>query len=153
MNRRASISFTPEEQDHYLRTAKTVILCTIDKAGFPHAVAMWFDVDPDGSVVMTTYGKSQKVLNVQRNPKVTLLVESGTTYDQLKGVMVRGRAEVLEDVDRCASVLHRIHVKMGGQSIPGLEDVLRDRARKRVLLRIVPEHTSSWDHTKLGGVY
>lgn len=153
MNRRASIAFTPEEETRYLREAKTIILCTIDPKGYPHAVAMWFDVDPDGAVVMTTYGKSQKVKNVQRNPKVTLLAETGTSYDQLKGVMVRGRAEVVEDVERAAQLLSRIHVKMGGESLPGLEDAFRERARKRVLLRIVPEHTSSWDHTKLGGTY
>lgn len=153
MSRRASISFTPDEEKRFLREAKTIILCSIDKDGYPHAVAMWFDVDPDGGVLMTTYGKSQKVLNLRRNPKVTLLAESGATYDQLKGVMIRGHAEVIEDVDRCAALLLRIHLKMGGESIPGLEDALRDRARKRVLVRIVPERSSTWDHSKLGGVY
>jgi len=153
LNRRSSISFSPEEEARYLREAKTAILCSIDSQGYPHAVAMWFEVDPDGAVLMTTYGKSQKVLNFRRNPKVTLLVESGTSYDQLKGVMIRGRGEVVEDVERCAALLYRIHMKMGGESIPGLEEALKDRARKRVLLRVVPEHTSSWDHSKLGGVY
>lgn len=153
MNRRSSIELTPEEADRYLREAKTAILCSIDPKGYPHAVAMWFDVDPDGSVLMTTYGKSQKILNIKRNPKVTLLVETGETYDQLKGVMIRGRGEVIDDVDRCANLLYRIHIKMGGESIPGIEDALKDRARKRALVRVVPEHTSSWDHSKLGGVY
>lgn len=153
MNRRNAIAFTAEEEAKYIREAKTAILCTNDPKGYPHAVAMWFDVDPDGSVLMTTYGKSQKVRNIRRDPKVTLLVESGTTYDQLKGLMIRGRAEVIEDVDRCAELLRRIHVKMGGESLPGLIDVLRERARKRVLVRVAPERQSSWDHTKLGGAY
>lgn len=153
MNRRASIALTAEEEAQYLREAKTIILCTIDPKGYPHAVAMWFDVDPDGSVLMSTYGKSQKVRNLQRNPKVTLLAESGLAYEKLKGVMVRGRAEVLEDLERCTQLLVRIHVKMGGESLPGLEDAIRERARKRVIVRIVPEHTSSWDHGKLGGGY
>jgi PPOX class probable F420-dependent enzyme len=153
VSRRASIAFTPEERERFLREAKTIVLCSIDRNGYPHAVAMWFDVDPDGSVLMTTYGKSQKVLNLKRDPKVTLLAESGTTYDQLRGVMIRGRAEVIEDVERCAALLERIHVKMGGESLPGLRDALRERARKRVLLRIVPQRTSSWDHSKLGGAY
>lgn len=153
MNRRSNIAFTPDEEAAFLRQAKTIILCSVDRDGYPHAVAMWFDVDPDGAVLMTTYGKSQKVKNLRRNPKVTLLAESGLTYDQLKGVMIRGRAEVIEDVERCTQLLVRIHLKMGGESLPGLEDAVRERARKRVLLRIVPERTSSWDHTKLGGVY
>ena len=153
MNRRSAIAFTPEEEKRYLREAKTIILVTIDPKGYPHAVAMWFDVDPDGSVLMTTYGKSQKVNNIRRNPKVTLLAESGTTYDQLKGVMIRGRGEIIEDVNRCGALLQRIHIKMGGESLPGLEEILRERARKRVLIRIVPDHSSSWDHTKLAGQY
>jgi len=153
LNRRSNIAFTADEEAAFLRQAKTIILCSVDRDGYPHAVAMWFDVDPDGAVLMTTYGKSQKVKNLRRNPKVTLLAESGLTYDQLKGVMIRGRAEVIEDVERCTQLLVRIHLKMGGESIPGLEDAVRERARKRVLLRIVPERTSSWDHTKLGGVY
>lgn len=153
MSRRATIAFTPEQEASFLRDAKTIILCTIDREGYPHAVAMWFEVDPDGSVLMTTYAKSQKVKNIRRNPKVTLLAESGLSYDQLKGVMIRGRAEIIEDVERCTQLLVRIHVKMGGESLPGIEDAIRERARKRVLLRIVPERTSSWDHSKLGGAY
>lgn len=153
MNRRSSIEFSPEEEARYLREAKTIILCSIDAQGYPHAVAMWFDVDPDGSVLMTTYAKSQKIRNLRRNPKVTLLAETGTTYDQLKGVMIRGRAELIEDVERCTKLLVRIHLKMGGESLPGIEDAIRERARKRILVRIVPERSSSWDHTKLAGAY
>jgi PPOX class probable F420-dependent enzyme len=154
MSRRQQIALTPAEADRYLREQKTIILCSIDHRGYPHAVAMWFEVDPDGSILMTTYAKSQKTRNLERNPKVAVLVESGERYEQLKGVLIRGRAELIHDVDRCAALLMRVHKKMQGEELPaGAEDVLRAQARKRVLIRIVPEHASSWDHAKLGGVY
>ncbi|HUI28560.1 MAG TPA: TIGR03618 family F420-dependent PPOX class oxidoreductase [Candidatus Kryptonia bacterium] len=153
MNRRKQIEMSLEERTRFLADAQTIILTSIDHRGYPHAVAMWFAVDPDGSVLMTTYAKSQKTLNLQRNPRVALLVESGATYDQLRGVLIRGRAEVIPDVERCVQVLMRIHQKMGGALQPGIEDAMRAQARKRILIRVVPERVSSWDHSKLGGVY
>ncbi|HVN84606.1 MAG TPA: TIGR03618 family F420-dependent PPOX class oxidoreductase [Candidatus Binatia bacterium] len=153
MNRRNQIAMTLEEQKRFVATAETIILTSIDQHGYPHSVAMWYAVDPDGSIIMTTYGKSQKTLNLQRNPRVALLVESGTTYDQLRGVLIRGRAEIIPDVERCVQTLVRIHQKMGGALQPGIEDAMRAQARKRVLIRVVPERVSSWDHSKLGGVY
>jgi PPOX class probable F420-dependent enzyme len=152
VSRRASIALTEEEKQQYLRDRKTIILCSIDHHGYPHAVAMWFLAEGD-TVLMTTYAKSQKIANIRRNPKVTLLAESGETYDTLKGVMIRGRAELVQDVDACVKLLMRIHEKMGGSIQPGIEEAMRAQARKRILIKVKPVHVSSWDHAKLGGVY
>jgi nitroimidazol reductase NimA-like FMN-containing flavoprotein (pyridoxamine 5'-phosphate oxidase superfamily) len=114
---------------------------------------MWFVVDDDQTVWMTTYRKSQKVVNIRRDAKVALHVESGVTYDRLKGVLVRGDAEVIDDEDACVRTLVRIHEKMNGALAPGLEDAMRGQARKRVVLKVTPRRASSWDHSKLGGVY
>lgn len=153
MSRRKLIEMSLEERTRFLEEGKTIVLTSIDHRGYPHAIAMWYAVDPDGSIIMTTYGKSQKTLNLQRNPKVALLIESGLTYEQLRGVLIRGRAEIIPDVERCVQTLVRIHQKMGGALQPGIEDAMRGQARKRVLIRVVPERVSSWDHSKLGGVY
>lgn len=152
MKRRDAIQLSPAERDEFLQTAKTIVLSTVDRRGYPHSVAMWY-VAEDGRFWMTTYAKSQKALNIRRNPKVALMAESGTTYDTLKGVLVRGRAELIEDVDACVGVLTRIHRKMMGAMPAGIEDALRQQARKRVIIKITPERFSSWDHGKLGGVY
>ena len=153
MSRRHAIALTPAEQREFLETAQTMTLASVDGHGYPHLVAMWFVVDPDGTVLMTTYAKSQKALNLRRDPRCTLLVERGLRYDQLQGVMIRGRATLEADVERTLDVLTRIHRKHGGEQPEGLRDVLRAQARKRVTVRIAPERVSSWDHTKLGGVY
>jgi PPOX class probable F420-dependent enzyme len=152
MKRRDAIQMTPQERDEFLEHTRTIVLSSIDRRGYPHAVAMWYVMD-NGRALMTTYAKSQKALNIQRNPKVALMAESGTTYDTLKGVLIRGRAEVVADVDACVQTLTRIHRKMMGAMPEGIEEALTQQARKRVLITVIPEHVSSWDHSKLAGAY
>jgi len=152
MKRRNLIELTPEEQRQFLETKKTIVLSTIDGRGYPHSVAMWYVMDGD-CCVMTTYTKSQKAVNIRRNPKVALMAESGETYEALKGVLIRGRAELIHDVDLCVSVLSRVHRKISGAMPEGIEEALRAQARKRVVIKVMPDRVSSWDHSKLGGAY
>ena len=153
MNRRKIIEIDEPERRQYVADAKTIILVSVGKDGYPHAVPMWFTVDDGGAVLMTTYGRSQKTVNLRRNPKVALLVESGERYDELKGVLIRGTAEVIEDEDLAVRTLTAIHAKHYGELHGDVGEVMRAQARKRVVLRITPERVSSWDHRKLGGVY
>jgi len=155
VNRRNAIALTPSEQTEYVATARTLTLCTHGPNGYPHAVAMWFAVDDDGTVWMTTYRKSQKAVNVRRNPKVALHIESGTTYDTLKGVLIRGDAEVVDDEDAVFRTICRVQEKMSGAFPVGaeVEQAIRWQARKRVALKITPRRASSWDHAKLAGGY
>jgi PPOX class probable F420-dependent enzyme len=143
---------TAEEQAAYLANAKTIILASIDGRGYPHSIAMWFSVI-DGLVHMTTFRKSQKIVNVRRNPKVSLLVESGTRYVELRGLLIRGTAEIIDDTEVCLDILTEIQSRYEGQNVPGLREILRGQAAKRVALRIHPERVASWDHSKLGGAY
>lgn len=153
MHKRNAIELSDDERRQHLAEASTIILVTVGRDGYPHAVPMWFVVEEDGAIVMTTYGRSQKVVNARRNPRVALLVESGVRYDELKGVLLRGDAEVIEDEARCVQVLTRIHAKHHGGLASGVEEVMRAQARKRVVLRLAPAHIVSWDHRKLGGAY
>jgi PPOX class probable F420-dependent enzyme len=153
MNRRDMIAIDADERRGYVADAKTVILVSIGKDGYPHAVPMWFVVDDDGRIAMTTYARSQKAVNLRRNPQCALLVESGEQYDELKGVLIRGRAEILDDQELCVRVLMAIQTKHYGVLSADVSEVMRAQARKRVVLRITPERVSSWDHRKLGGVY
>jgi PPOX class probable F420-dependent enzyme len=152
MSRRNLIQLTTEEREQFLRATRTIVLSTLDRHGYPHSVAMWYVMD-DGCCVMTTYAKSQKAVNIRRNPKVALLAESGSTYDTLKGVLIRGRAELIDDLETCLGVLKRVHGKMMGAMPEGIDEALRAQARKRVVIRVIPERVSTWDHSKLGGTY
>src|SRR5215475_13824983 len=95
INRRQQIQLTPDEQAAFFRERKKAALATIDGDGFPHVVAMNYFAR-DGAFYMTSYGKAQKVVNIRRNPKVALMVEAGDDYAELRGVMIRGRCEILE---------------------------------------------------------
>lgn len=153
MNRRKEIELDAAERDAYLGEQLTMILVSNGRDGYPHAIAMWFALDDDGCIYMTTFGRSQKAVNLRRDPRVTLLVESGVEYHLLKGVMIRGTAEVIADPERCVAVLAKIHAKHFGSLTPEVEQVLRAQATKRVVLKITPERIASWDHQKLGGRY
>ena len=155
MKQRNAIALTPAEQRDYIATARTLTLCSNGPRGYPHAVAMWFVVNDDGTVWMTTYRKAQKAVNIARDPKVALHIESGETYETLKGVLIRGDAEVVRDEQVVFRTLQRVHAKMAGAfpDAAGAEDVMRWQAQKRVALKITPRRISSWDHAKLGGRY
>ena len=101
---RPDIRLTPDEQTAFLRENRKAALATLDQHGFPHVVAMNFIVR-DGAYYMTSYGKAQKVMNIRRNPKVGVMVETGGAYAELKGVMVRGDCELIEEPERVAEVL------------------------------------------------
>lgn len=155
MKKRNAIALSPEEQTDYIKTARTLTLCTNGGDGYPHAVAMWFVTDDDGTIWMSTYRKSQKAVNAARNKKVALHIESGDTYDTLKGVLIRGDVELVRDEEVIFQLLGRVHQKMTGAfpDAAGAEEVMRWQATKRVALRITPRRISSWDHSKLGGGY
>jgi PPOX class probable F420-dependent enzyme len=155
VKQRDAIALTPAERRDYIAAARTLTLCSNGPRGYPHAVAMWFVVDDDGTVWMTTYGKAQKALNVARDPKVALHIESGETYEALKGILIRGDAEIVRDEQVVFQTLQRVHAKMAGAfpDAAGAEDVMRWQAQKRVALKITPRRISSWDHAKLLGGY
>jgi general stress protein 26 len=145
--RRHQIRMTADEQAAFLRDNPKCALSTIDPDGFPHVVAMGFYVE-DGAFWMTSYAKAQKVLNIRRNAKVGLMVETGETYAELRGVMVRGTCELIEDVE----TVRRVMAKRRGGAENGREGAFAS-APKRVALKVVPHKIASWDHSKLGGRY
>jgi PPOX class probable F420-dependent enzyme len=150
MNRRRQIQLSPEEQAAFFRKHRKAALATIDQNGFPHVVAMNYFVK-DGSFYMTSYGKAQKVVNIRRNPKVALMIEEGNAYSELRGIMVRGHCEIIEGADAVRSAFAEMAQARG--VIPARPQAATDSAPKRVVLKIVPEKVTSWDHSKLGGAY
>src|SRR5881409_3888047 len=154
MQRRKDIALTPAEQRQFLEESHTAILSSLDRRGYPHSVAMWYVVDPDGTVLMTTFAKSQKAVNLRRDPRCSLLVESGRTYPELKGLLIRGQAALDGDVEHVLDVLARVHAKYNAPGpADGLREAMRGQARKRVVIRVRPERVASWDHAKLSGAY
>ncbi len=154
-SRRDEIRLTPEERRAFLAQGRTIYLATNGRRGFPHVVAMWYALDGDDTVVMTTFRKSQKVRNLERDPRSSLLLEEGDRYERLKGLLLEGRCEIVDDEERTLATLAAIASRMGAAAHPTREvlEAMRPQARKRVTLRFHAEREASWDHAKLGGRY
>jgi len=156
MSRRDQITMSDEEIRDFLKSSRTMMLVSNGKDGYPHPMPMWFYVDDEGTVFMTTFRKSQKVKNLKRDPRVTLLAESGEAYQELKSVLIYADAEIIDDLDTTRQTMYNVSVSRGDVA-PGQPDVvmgaLERTASKRVTMRFKPKKIVSWDHTKLGGVY
>jgi len=156
MPRKDDIRMTKDEIHDYLAEGHTMTLVTNGANGFPHAVAMFYALDPtlghELTIRFATYASSQKVKNIERDPKVTLLVETGTAYSELRGVMIQGRARIENDIERIVATM--IEANAGtGSPLPDIElipnDVKVRMAGKRVLVCVEPLRFVSWDHGKL----
>jgi PPOX class probable F420-dependent enzyme len=150
--KRPNIQLSTEERDAFLSAPNKAALATVDKDGFPHVVAMTFRYK-DGVIYMTSYGKAQKVLNARRNPKVGVMVEMGKEYFQYKGVLIRGRCEVIDDPQAVRETVRGVITSEIARTETAIPHGSAESAPKRVVLKITPEKISSWDHAKLGGKY
>ena len=154
-SRRAEIALTPEEQRMMIEEEGwTLQVASIGPKGYPHLVAMWYVVDDDGTIVFTTYGRSQKVLNLRRDPKMTVMLEFGKKYEELRGLVIEAEAEIIEDPQYTAKVMAKVAHKYSGIPIPtDTPEAALKAASKRVTVRVKPVDLYSWDHRKLGGRY
>jgi PPOX class probable F420-dependent enzyme len=151
---------TPEEVERFLEEQRTITVATLGGDGWPHVTALWY-VLRDCEPWIFTYGKSQKVRNLERDSRATLLVESGRQYGELRGVMLAARAEIHRGLDTVTAVAEEIFSRYGGDSGASAGDRLggstreavRARVAKRVAVRFRVVRTVSWDHSKLGGAY
>jgi PPOX class probable F420-dependent enzyme len=156
VSRRDAIRMTPEEVAAFLDEQRTVTCATNGRDGWPHLMPLWYVVR-DGELWSWTYAKSQKVRNLERDDRVTLQVEDGERYDELRGAMLRARAELHRDAETVAAFgaeLFGRYTAGGGTPTAEVLEMVRAQAPKRVALRFVAvAEPVTWDHRKLGGTY
>ena len=155
MSRRDQIRMSDAELAAFLDEQRTVIAATNGHDGWPHLMPLWYTVR-DGELWSWTYAKSQKVRNLERDPRVTLEVEAGEQYQELRGVMIRARAVIHRDLDTVAAFGAELFERYTGTSPlpPEVHAMVAAQAPKRVALQFTAaEPPVSWDHGKLGGVY
>ena len=153
-SRRDQIKLTSEEVASFLADQRVLNVASNGHDGWPHVIALWYvmrGTDPWA----WTYRKSQKVKNLERDDRATTLVESGTEYAELKGVMLKARAHIEHDTERILDFAGELFAKYQGTQpgAEGMRDALRAQATKRVAIRFEVVETVSWDHSKLGGAY
>lgn len=152
-SRRETIRMTDEEMRQFIEEKKSLQVATLGKDGSPHLTTLWYAV-VDGDIVFETFTKSQKIVNLHRDPRISVLVEDGVQYDKLRGVSINGRAELHEDPDTVFKYAREV-MKKNNPEVPAesLDDAARMMSQKRTAVVVKAEKIVSWDHGKLGGRY
>ena len=151
-SRRDQIKMSPAEIEEFLAGRRTMNVATIGPSGHPHVVAMWYGFYGD-QLAFWTFGRSQKVLNLRRDPKLSALVEDGDTYSALRGVELVGAGRIVEDHDAIVEIGLSVAQRYQGGDAATAKPFVEAQAGKRLGVVIDVERTVSWDHTKLGGTY
>jgi PPOX class probable F420-dependent enzyme len=150
VKQRDVIRMTDAEVAEFLQGGRTMNCATINHDGTIHLVAMWYGF-LDGCPALETKAKSQKVQNLRRNPQISCLVEDGDSYEELRGVELVGRGEIIDDPERMfelgISVFERYQ---GVEYRDELRPIVEQMLSKRVVVKIHADRYVSWDHRKLG---
>jgi PPOX class probable F420-dependent enzyme len=151
VNQRMQVRMTEAEVAAFLDQSRTTTVATIGPGGFPHLAAMWYGL-LGGKVYVETKAKSQKVVNLRRNPMVSCSVEAGESYDQLRGVAIEGTAAIIEDstMEEYWAAAASVYERYQGRYTPQDRPLLESMMHKRVVIRVDPARVRSWDHRKLG---
>ena len=155
MSRRDQITLDREELRALLDGERVVIVSSIGPRGWPHSMPLWY-VPRDGEIWIWTYAKSQKVRNLERDPRATLLIETGHEYGELRGAMFEAEATIHRDPETVVGFAEELTVRYseGIASVEGdAKAALEAQAPKRVAIQFRALRTASWDHSKLGGTY
>ena len=154
MSRRGQIKLSEDEQRELLESERVVVVSSIGRHGWPHSMPLWY-VLRRSEIWIYTYAKSQKVKNLERDPRATLLVETGHEYSELRGVQIEAEAEIHRELDSVWELGKELTLRYsGGASLPeDAAEALKTQARKRVAVRFKPVRVATWDHRKLGGTY
>ena len=154
-SRREQIKLSEADQRELIETERTVVVSSLGPRGWPHVMPLWY-VPRDGEIWVWTYAKSQKVKNLERDPRATLLIETGVEYGELRGVQIEAEAELIRGAGPVVEFAKELTIRYG----EGIESVegdaaaaLEAQAPKRVAIHFHPQRLASWDHRKLGGTY
>ncbi len=144
-----------EEILRFLEQEKVAIASSFGPRGWPHSMPLWYLVQ-DGRIRSWTFRKSQKVKNLQRDPRVTVLVEAGDEYSELRGVQIEAEAVFLDDMDLILDFAEKLTARYappGSEPSPDAAEAFRAQASKRTVIEFSPVRTITWDHRKLHGIY
>lgn len=150
---RDAVRMSEEEVTGFLEENLKVQVASIGRDGAPHLTTLFY-VLHEGRLAFWTYGRSQKIRNLERDPRVTGLVEAGDDYFELRGVSMTGTAEIVRDPETVLEIGSAVAVRMvGARTTDDLGELGRStveqQARKRVAVVLHPERVATWDHRKM----
>ena len=141
------------EIEDFISRQKSLQVATINRDGTPHLSTLWFDI-VDGDIVFETFTKSQKIKNLERDNRISCLLEDGLVYEKLRGVQINGIAELYTESDDVHNLARGVMAR-NNPDIPEemLDDVAKAMSAKRTAVVVKATKVISWDHGKLGGAY
>lgn len=151
MSRRKQIELGPDEVIALMAENYVAVVSSNGRRGWPHSMPLWY-VERDAEVWAWTFGKSQKVKNLERDNRATALIEAGDSYAELRGVMVEAETVIHRDPDVVGAFAAELGVRYAdriGVDVDTARDVFAPQVPKRVALQFKPVRTASWDHRKL----
>lgn len=149
VNERSKITMTDGEITQFVEQSRTGTMATVGPNGVPHLVAMWYGI-VDDRIWFETKAKSQKVVNLRRDPHITCMIEAGITYEELRGVSIEGQGVIVEDADALWRVGVSVWERYSGPYTEEMRPFVEAMLNKRVAVRIDVDRIRSWDHRKLG---
>lgn len=148
VKQRDLIRMSEDEVDEFLRGRRTAVLSSLSADGSVHSVAMWYGF-LEGAMAFETKAKSQKVQNLRRNPNLTALVEAGDIYEELRGVVLVGRGEIVDEPSRLWEVGVSVFERYHAPYTEARRDEVQGMLNKRVVIKLHTDRQISWDHRKL----
>jgi PPOX class probable F420-dependent enzyme len=148
-NERAKIVMTDDEIAEFIERSRTATIATLLADGRPHLVAMWYAV-VDGEIWFETKAKSQKAVNLRRDPTITVMIDDGQSYDTLRGVSIEGKAEIVDEPETILRVGISVWERYNGPYTDEVRPFVDQMMNNRICVRVVPIRKRSWDHRKLG---
>jgi nitroimidazol reductase NimA-like FMN-containing flavoprotein (pyridoxamine 5'-phosphate oxidase superfamily) len=167
VSRREQIKMSEAEVAAFLTEERTMTCATVGPRGWPHLMPLWYvprevpPGEPGPRVWAWTYAVSQKVRNLERDPRASAQVEAGESYEELRGVMLECDVVIHRDIETVAALGREIFARYASprgeppaEELPGdVSAMVETQAAKRVALEFVEQRRATWDHRKLGGVY
>jgi PPOX class probable F420-dependent enzyme len=138
-----------DEITEFVERSRIATMATVLPDGRPHLVAMWYGV-VDGEIWFATKAKSQKAVNLRRDPTITVMIEDGQSYDTLRGVSIDGEAQIVDDPETILRVGISVCERYTGPYSDELRPLIDQIMNNRICVRVVPRRRRSWDHRKLG---
>ena len=154
-NRRKAIEMTGQEVQAFLGEERVAVVSSLGPRGWPHSMPLWYVVRNE-RIFAWTFTKWQKIKNLERDSRATVLVEAGGEYSELRGVQFETEVILHDDIDLVVGFAEDLTKRYAPGGVEPSEEAMeafRSQAPKRTVMEFEPVRTVSWDHRKLGGVY
>lgn len=143
-----AVTMTDDERDEMLSKTIPMRFASYSEDGYPHVVPVWH-AHIDDTVYFDTDRDSVKVRNVEETGRAAGVVDAGSSYADLRGVLVQGDASVTDDETRRRVLQHNTEKWFDGEVPDFVEQ--RNKGVERAAIELQMNHVITWDFRKVFG--